>query len=259
MNRALGVLAVLALLATGCASRGTVNRLPTDVAKLRSDLTAARAAQAATARDLSQAGRDLEALDARVLELTAGVREVRDELARLAARLDTAEEEIKKARALAEPRPPAVAPAPPAAPAAPPAPPAPPAPAQKRAEPRPAQQVYAAALATFHAREYGQAVLDLTDFIGTHRGHPLAANAQYWIGEAYYVQRDYRQALLEFQKVIEMRAAKVPDALVKVGLCQWSLRDPRRARATWQRVVREYAGTEAARTARTLLRKHAAR
>lgn len=252
MNRALGVLAVLALLATGCASRGTVNRLRTDVAALRSDLTAARAAQAATARDLSQARGDLEALDARVRELAGGVREVRDELARLAARLDTAEEEIKKARALAEPRPPAVAPAPPAAPAAPPAP------VPKRAEPRPAQQVYAAALATFRAREYGQAVLELTDFIGTHRGHPLAANAQYWIGEAYYVQRDYRQALLEFQKVMEMRAAKVPDALVKIGLCQWSLRDPRRARATWQKVVREYAGTEAARTARTLLRKHPA-
>src|SRR5260370_37636519 len=100
MNRALGVLAVLALLATGCASRGTVNRLRTDVAKLRSDLTAARAAQAATARDLSQAGRDLGALDARALELPAGVPGGRDELARLGARLRTAQDGTHEARAL---------------------------------------------------------------------------------------------------------------------------------------------------------------
>jgi tol-pal system protein YbgF len=258
MNRVFGATAVLAVLATGCATRGTVNRLQTDVAALRTEVAASRASQELAARDLALARAELEALATRARELGESVRAAREELAKLAARLDAAEEENRKTRALVEARAPA-APAP-----------APAAPAEPRAEARPgprvappvtsraAEQVYAAALATFRAREYGQAVLDFIDFIGTYPKHALAANAQYWIGEAYYIQRDYRQALVEFQKVLEMRSGKIPDALVKIGLCQWTLRDPRRARAAWQRVVRDYPSTESARLARALLRKHAA-
>src|SRR2546422_7060560 len=44
--------------------------------------------------------------------------------------------------------------------------------------------------------------------------HPLAGNAQYWIGEAYYVQHDYPQALVEFQKVLDHGGLKMPEALV---------------------------------------------
>ena len=250
MNRALGVMAVTVVLATGCASRGSVGRLQSDVAALRSDLAAARAVQDAAMLELAQARAEIQALDARARAMDDALRAVRDDLVKLAARLDAAEEEIKKTRALVEALPP------------PPPPPSPP--AEKRAEPREgrdepaaAERAYAAALRTVRAREYGQAVLDFIDFVGQYPRHPLAANAQYWIGEAYYVQGDYRQALLEFQKVVEMRSGKIPDALVKIGLCHWSLRDPHRARVTWQRVVREYPSTESARTARGLLRKHA--
>jgi tol-pal system protein YbgF len=258
MNRALGVVAVTAVLATGCASRGTVNRLQSDVTRLRAELADARSAQELSTREIARARSELQALDARTRELGSGVRTASDDLARLAARVSAAEDEIKKTRALVEAPPPAPATTAPAAPA-----PAPRAPVERRAEPREARersiapdQAYATALALYRAREYGQAVLDFTDLIGKYPKHPLAANAQYWIGEAYYVQRDYRQALLEFQKVIEMGAGKVPDALVKTGLCHWSLHDPVRARAAWQAVVREHGGSEPATIARALLRRH---
>ena len=274
MNRVFGATAVLAVLATGCATRGTVNRLQTDVAALRTEVAASHASQELAARDVALIRAELEALATRARELAEGVRAAREELAKLATRLDAAEEENRKTRALVEARAPAVPAPAPAAPAeprvearAPTAPvPAPAAPAEPRTEARPAprvasraaEQAYGAALATFRAREYGQAVLEFIDFIGTYPKHALAANAQYWIGEAYHVQRDYRQALVEFQKVLEMRSGKIPDALLKIGLCHWTLRDPRRARAAWQRVVRDYPNTESARLARALLRKHAA-
>jgi TolA-binding protein len=112
------------------------------------------------------------------------------------------------------PRVPAVAPPP--AQRAPPKPPArsPSTPAERPRESRsePPEQAYGAALTTFRAREHGQAVLDFLDFIATYPRHPLVANAQYWIGEAYYAQRDYRQALAEFQKVAPLvpGSPKVP-------------------------------------------------
>ena len=179
--------------------------------------------------------------------------------------------------AVERPRVPAVpSPAPPPAQAAPPAPlvpqavppesippgaavpppPAPPAPAASRAG-NPEQE-YSAALATFRSREHGQAVLDFIDFIAKHPKHPLAGNAQYWIGEAYWAQRDYRQALVEFEKVSEYGPAKAPDALVKIGLCHARLRDASRAEQAWQRVVREYPKSEAAGLAQSLLRTNAA-
>ena len=240
MNRALGVVAVVAVIAAGCASRGTVKRLASEASRLRADVTDTRAAQEAAGKEIGRAQSDIEALDARTRELGPRVRATAEEVARLAEQMRAADEAIRRTRAALDALPPPAAPV---------------------REPRAgsAELAYAAALATFRAREHGQAVLDFLDFIAKYRKHALAGNAQYWIGEAYYVQRDYRQALLEFQKVFELGAAKIPDALVKVGLCYWSLRDPTRARQTWQRVVREYPGTEAARVARTQLRTRAAR
>jgi len=82
------------------------------------------------------------------------------------------------------------------------------------------------------------------------------ANAQYWIGEAYYGQRDYRQAIAEFQKVLDVAPSspKVPDALLKIGLAYRGLRDESRAQQTWDRIVKDYPKSEAAPKARTLLR-----
>jgi tol-pal system protein YbgF len=81
-------------------------------------------------------------------------------------------------------------------------------------------------------------------------------NAQYWIGEAYYLQRDYRQAIVEFQRVPEVgpTTSKAADALLKIGLSYRNLRDPSQAQQVWSRLVREYPASEAASRARSLLR-----
>jgi tol-pal system protein YbgF len=139
--------------------------------------------------------------------------------------------------------------------AVPPPQPTPPAPAAAPAG-NPEQE-YNAALATFRSREHGQAVLDFIDFIAKHPKHSLAGNAQYWIGEAYWTQRDYRQALVEFEKVSEYGPGKAPDALVKIGLCHAHLRDASRAEQAWRRVIREYPKSEAAGLAQSLLRTNA--
>jgi len=136
-------------------------------------------------------------------------------------------------------------------------PPPPVAPARPSAKtPGNPEQEYAAALATYRAREHGQAVIDFMDFIAKYPKHPLAANAQYWIGEAYWAQRDYRQALIEFGKVFERGPAKAPDALLKIGLCHLRLDDVARAQQAWQRVVNEYPKSEPAAMARSLIATH---
>jgi tol-pal system protein YbgF len=102
-------------------------------------------------------------------------------------------------------------------------------------------------------------VLDFLDFMAKYPGHPLVANAQYWIGEAYYSQRDYRQAMVEFQKVSALApgSAKASDALLRIGMCQRNLRDEVSARQTWERVVRDFPQSEAAVKARGFLKTEA--
>src|SRR5439155_1543696 len=118
-----------------------------------------------------------------------------------------------RVRPLATPPPaPPVAP-PPARPAA--AQSAPPVerPAREPHEPRAVapERAYAAAMASFRANEHGQAVLDLLDFLARYPKHPLAGNAQYCIGEAYYVQHDQPQTLVEFQNVHDHCGLKKPE------------------------------------------------
>jgi tol-pal system protein YbgF len=281
MSRSLA-LAFVALLAAGCATRASYHRLTADVDALRAEVTELRQAQQAATRDVARATAESRALEARLTELSGAQAVAASELATLRERVQTAETELREARA------PAVAVTPP--PVTPPPTVTPPPAASRAAAPTPAPverprsgtaargtgpgdtaardtgsregapQAYEAAMKTFRAREYGQAVLEFVDFMAKYPRHPLAANAQYWIGEAYYVQRDYRQALTEFQKVPHVVAAspKVPDALLKVGLCYRNLRDESRARQTWDRVVKDYPKSQAAGQAGALLRGKAA-
>jgi tol-pal system protein YbgF len=137
-----------------------------------------------------------------------------------------------------------------AAPAAPA--PAPAAPPSRNAE---ADRIFAAALAKLRAGDDGQAALEFTEFVAQFPGHPQAAAAQNHIGEAYYRQRDYQQAMGEYQKTVDgyTQAAQVSEALLKIGLCQRSLGDTARAKASWEQVVKQFPKSDAARQARALL------
>jgi tol-pal system protein YbgF len=257
MSRAL-TLVLLALVVTGCATRASYQRLTTEVATLRSQVTDLRQSQDAASRDLAQATADVRALEARLAEASATQAAAANEVATLRARVDKAETELREARTHAVAATPPAATPPRAAPrpsaSAPPQRPAAAAPAREGAE-----QAYQAAMKTFHAREYGQAVLDLVDFMAKYPKHPLVANAQYWIGEAYYVQHDYRQAMAEFQKVLDVapNSAKVPDALLKIGYCYRNMQDESRARQTWDRVAKDYPKSPAGGKAQALLRSKA--
>jgi len=125
----------------------------------------------------------------------------------------------------------------------------------RAAPPQPAEASFAAGVTNFRNREYGQAVLDFLDVVAKHPSHELASAAQYWIGEAYYQQRDYRQALVEFRRSADWPApnGKAADALVRTGLCYQNLRESAQAQTAWRRVVREFPGSPAAEEARLLL------
>lgn len=107
---------------------------------------------------------------------------------------------------------------------------------------------YRAAVELVKAGSSTQAIDGLRAFLRKYPRHDYADNAQYWLGEAFYAQKDYPHALAEFRNVIETypRGNKVPDALLKVGYCYQALGQGDKARAVLEQVVNLYPKTEPA-------------
>ena len=89
---------------------------------------------------------------------------------------------------------------------------------------------------------------------------PLADNAQYWLGEAYYVNKSFPDALSAFQRVADKypQSRKLPDALLKVGYCDYELKQWRAARDVLSQVASTYPDTPAGHLAQQRLEKMAA-
>ena len=107
---------------------------------------------------------------------------------------------------------------------------------------------YRAAVELVKAGKSDEAIAALHAFLQKYPRNDYADNAQYWLGETYYAQKDYQHALAEFRATIETypRGNKVPDALLKVGFCYQSLGQTEKAKAVLEQVVSLYPKTEPA-------------
>jgi tol-pal system protein YbgF len=119
------------------------------------------------------------------------------------------------------------------------------------------QSAYNAAFDKLKAGNYSDAISGFQGFMKSYPSSELLDNAQYWIGEAYYVTRDYDHAARAFRVVGERwpNSRKAPDALLKLGYTQAEQKHLTDARATLGQVVERYPGTDAARLAQQRLQK----
>jgi tol-pal system protein YbgF len=119
------------------------------------------------------------------------------------------------------------------------------------------QAVYNQAFDALKAGSYSIAITGFKDFLSHYAASPLAENAQYWLGEAYYVNHDYEPAASAFRVVLTKWPAsrKAPDALLKLGFTQYEQAQYPAARATLNDVTRRFPGTDAAKLAAERLRR----
>ncbi len=98
---------------------------------------------------------------------------------------------------------------------------------------------------------YDLAVEAFKAFVQTYPKGRYTDNAQYWLGEANYVQRNFKTALSEFEQVVNNfpNSPKRPDALLKLGYTYQALGDNDKARLSLNSVRMNYPDTTAARLA----------
>ena len=82
------------------------------------------------------------------------------------------------------------------------------------------QQLYEQAYGSLLQKDYGGAEAGFEDFLKRHPNHQLAGNAQYWLGETFYVRGQFRAAAAAFLKGYQTysRSPKAPESLLKLAM-----------------------------------------
>ncbi len=87
-------------------------------------------------------------------------------------------------------------------------------------------QTFRKAMILFQAQKYPESILAYSSFLEKFPDHPLAGSAQFYIGEAYINQKEFKLALQEFQHVLTSydRSAHVADTLSEMAQAEESLK-----------------------------------
>jgi tol-pal system protein YbgF len=119
---------------------------------------------------------------------------------------------------------------------------------------------YQAAFNLLKDGQYDRAIAAFQKFLAAYPDSSLADNGQYWLGEAYYVNKAYPEAQAAFQRVVDKypQSRKLGDALLKIGYCRYEMKQWESAREVLGQVVARFTDTPAARLAQQRLDKMSA-
>lgn len=117
--------------------------------------------------------------------------------------------------------------------------------------------LYLKGLEAFKAGDMPGARTQLNSFIEKNSSHDLVPNARYWIGETYYGEKNYEQAILEFQEVVKQypKKEKAPAAMLKQALSFKALKDLKSTQYLLKRLIADYPKSDEAKKAKVLLKE----
>lgn len=106
-------------------------------------------------------------------------------------------------------------------------------------------------------KRYADSRRAFQDFLIKYPDGEYADNAQYWLAESSYVERDFASALDGFNKVIDNYpdSTKVSDAMLKSGYIQYEMKQWSKAKETLSNLTRLYPASTASTLARKRLEK----
>lgn len=107
------------------------------------------------------------------------------------------------------------------------------------------KRLYIESLSYFQNGMYSQSIKGFSKLVVSDPQNNLADNSQYWLAECYYSQKNYKRAIIEFEKVFTFAGTdKDDDAQLKLGLAFQSMGNLVKAREEFQRLVDYFPGSE---------------
>jgi tol-pal system protein YbgF len=263
----LAVCLAAALAAAGCVTPQDIEGLNSQLADIQRQILQAQK-QAPSKEEVSNLeasmGRQMEALlkteadmqvklqglSSQIDELQAKLEDTNYRLAQLSQQIAATNQELKTFRNT---------PAPVAAPSSPDEqqPPQQQPPQQDPGSGADPQTLYNSAYNDYLKGNYDLALREFQEYLDNFPTTDLADNATYWIGECFYRQRRFRQAVDQFDNVLSRypRSDKVPAATLKKGYAHLELGERSQGVVQLRHVIRTYPNSDEANLARQRLRE----
>ena len=120
-----------------------------------------------------------------------------------------------------------------------------------------ADTLYSNGLRDITSGKYDLARSEFQDYLKYYGDTDLASNAQFYLGEIAYSQRQYSESVGEYDKVITNypKSFKLAPARLKKGMALLELGQKTQAIKELREVVKRYPGTEEERRARAKLKE----
>ncbi|HCX80713.1 MAG: tol-pal system protein YbgF [Curvibacter sp. RIFCSPHIGHO2_12_FULL_63_18] len=111
------------------------------------------------------------------------------------------------------------------------------------------------ALAVFRKGDFAAAQTSFVDFLSRYSATGYRPSALFWLGNAQYATKDYKEAQANFRVLVQQSPdhMRVPEALLAIANCQLEVKDVKAARKTLDEVLAKHPGTEAAAAAKERL------
>jgi tol-pal system protein YbgF len=117
------------------------------------------------------------------------------------------------------------------------------------------ETLYQTSYSDYLRGNYDLALLGFRQYLESFPDTDLADNASYWIGECFYRQQKYADAIAEYDKVLTQfpRSDKTASALLKKGYAQIELGQRRDGLAQLEKVIKNFPSSDEANLARQRL------
>ncbi|MFM7141532.1 MAG: tol-pal system protein YbgF, partial [Alphaproteobacteria bacterium] len=114
---------------------------------------------------------------------------------------------------------------------------------------------YRSGLEAYQRGDYPKAIQLLRGFATKEPKSELVPIARYWIGESYFAQRRYNEAILSYNEILvgAPKSERVPAALLRQAVAFFELGDKIDARLILQKLVADHPGSEEAAAAKRKL------
>jgi len=111
-----------------------------------------------------------------------------------------------------------------------------------------AKRAYDEAIAAIREGDFDKAAALLSSFPGRYPGSAYIDSVRFWLGNALYGKRDYKEAIAAFRNFIATAAdhPRAPEAMLALANSQAEMKDTRGARKTIEALLKTYPKSEAA-------------
>jgi tol-pal system protein YbgF len=114
---------------------------------------------------------------------------------------------------------------------------------------------FEATLLVFRTGDFAAAQISLLNFLRRYPTSGYASSALFWLGNAQYATKDYKESIVNFRKLLSIAPehTRAPEAMLAISNCLVELKDVKAAKKAMEDLVKQYPNSEAAQTAKERL------